>query len=150
VECGGSENSLGGGLCCTNHLKAGVPLSRRDLSYGLCDGYAKSGVAVQDGDTDLDFCDLPVEVSRHQGLAEKLDAVHLGLDTASAVVSAPPSPQCLAKIAGCTHHLVSGDGPGARGLPRFGVFARRYDGVGMSSCNRVMAFARVIGPICGH
>lgn len=27
-------------------------------------------------DTDLDFCDLPVEVSRHQGLAEKLDAVH--------------------------------------------------------------------------
>lgn len=35
-------------LCCTNHLKAGVPLSRTDLSYGLCDVYAKSGVAVQE------------------------------------------------------------------------------------------------------
>jgi len=39
-----------------------------DLSYGPCDRNAKSGVTVEDGDADLDFCDLPVEVPHHEAL----------------------------------------------------------------------------------
>jgi hypothetical protein len=47
------------------------------LFYGLCDRYAKRSVAVQDGDTYLQLCDLALEVARHEGLAEQLDAIHL-------------------------------------------------------------------------
>lgn len=43
------------GLCRTNRLMGVLPLSRSDLSYGLGDRYAKRGVAVEHGDTDLDF-----------------------------------------------------------------------------------------------
>ena len=45
--------------------RAGFPFPRTDLSYGRCDGYAKSGVAVENGDADLDFRDLPIKVSCH-------------------------------------------------------------------------------------
>lgn len=48
-------------LCCTNRLNA---------------------------DEDLELGDLALEVARHEGLAEQLDAVHLGLDAAPAVVTA--------------------------------------------------------------
>jgi hypothetical protein len=47
-----------------------VPLSRRDSSHGFCDRYAKSGVAVEDGDADLDFRDLPFKVPRHERLTQ--------------------------------------------------------------------------------
>ena len=45
--------------------RAGFPFPRTDLSYGRCAGYAKSGVAVENGDADLDFRDLPIKVSCH-------------------------------------------------------------------------------------
>lgn len=73
------------GLCCTNLGLIGLPLSQADLSYGLCDGYAKSGVAIEHCNADLDFRDLPVEVICHQGLAEKFDP--LGPDKQHAAVS---------------------------------------------------------------
>lgn len=41
-----------------------------DLSREFCDGRAERGEAVQDGDTDLEFCDLTVEVPCAQALAE--------------------------------------------------------------------------------
>jgi hypothetical protein len=63
---------------------------RADLSYGLCHGYAESGVTIEHGDTDLDFRDLPIEVSRHEVLAQKFHTMHLGFDTAPAVVSLCP------------------------------------------------------------
>lgn len=75
-----------------------MPFPRTDLSYGLCDGNAKSGAAVKDRDTHLDFRDLPVEVSCHQGLPKQFNAIHLCLDTASAVISAPPSPDGLTEV----------------------------------------------------
>ena len=46
------------------------PLPQTDLAYWLSDRYAKSCVAVENGDTDLNFRDLPFEVPRHQRLAE--------------------------------------------------------------------------------
>ena len=57
-----------------------------DLSYGLCDGYAKSCVAVEHGDPDMELSDLPVEVSCHEALARELDAVHLFFCAATAVI----------------------------------------------------------------
>jgi len=47
-----------------------LPFPQTDLAYGRRDRYANSGVAVQHGDTDLDFRDLPFEVPRHERLAE--------------------------------------------------------------------------------
>ena len=38
------------------------PLPQTDLACGYSDGYAKSCVTVQDGDTSLDLRDLPFEV----------------------------------------------------------------------------------------
>ena len=128
-------------------FRSSFPFPRTDLSYGLSDGYAKSGVAVEHRDADLDFGDLPVEVSRHQGLAEKLDAVHLALDAASAVVSAPFSPDGAAEVSRCIDCLVAGDSSGACGFPWFGVLARRDDGVGIAGGNRVVAFSSVVGPV---
>jgi hypothetical protein len=44
------------------------PLRRTDSSPGKSDGYAEGSEAVQDGDPDLEFCDLPVEFVRHEAL----------------------------------------------------------------------------------
>ena len=46
------------------------PFAQTHLAYRFCDRYNKSSVAIEDGDADLDFCDLPLEVPRHQRLAE--------------------------------------------------------------------------------
>ncbi len=54
------------GLYCTNRLKAEFPFYWTDLSHSLRDGYAECGVAVQDGDTDLEFRDRAVKVPRHE------------------------------------------------------------------------------------
>ncbi len=46
------------------------PSPRPDLSYGLSDRHAKSRVAVQHGDTDLDLSNLPFKVPRPQRVAK--------------------------------------------------------------------------------
>jgi hypothetical protein len=51
-------------------LRVSFPFPQTDLAYCLCDRYAKSGVAVEDCDADLDFRDLPFEVPRHERLAQ--------------------------------------------------------------------------------
>ena len=38
---------------------------------------------------DLDLCILPVEVSGHDALSQKLEASHFGLDATSTVISGP-------------------------------------------------------------
>ena len=75
--------------------------------------------------------------------------MHLGLDAASAVVSAPVSPDCTAKIFRRPQGLVSGDSTSCDGLPRRRVLAGRYDGVGAAVSDRVMALAGIIGAVSG-
>ena len=58
---------------------------------------------VEHGDANLDFRDLPVEVPGPHGLAEQFATVHLGFDTAPAVISAPSSPQGTAQVSGSIH-----------------------------------------------
>ena len=85
-------------LCSTYRLQSEVPLPRTDLSCRLRDGYAERGVAVQDGDADLEFGNLAVEVPRHEPLTQQFDTMHLRFDAASSVVSAPSSPQGTAEV----------------------------------------------------
>lgn len=76
-----------------------VPLDMTDYSYGLCCGRrATSGVAVENGDTDLDFGDLPVEGPRHEALSHDFSKMHLARDAASALVFAPTSPDSAAEV----------------------------------------------------
>ena len=51
-------------------MKDVFPLPDAHLAYRFCDKYTKSSVVIEDGDADLDFCDLPLKVPRHQRLAE--------------------------------------------------------------------------------
>lgn len=41
------------------------PFPQRDLSYGLCDWYAKGGVTIEHRDPDLKLGNLPVKGPRH-------------------------------------------------------------------------------------
>lgn len=63
------------------------PSGGQNLSCDLRDGSAEGGEPIEDGDTDLELCNLTVEVPRGQAaLPEEPDAVHLGFSAASAVV----------------------------------------------------------------
>lgn len=77
----------------------GFPFPRTDSSDGAGDGDAEGGETVQHGDPDVELRDLPVEVPRHEALAQKLDAVHLRFGAAPAVVVAPSSPDRAATMA---------------------------------------------------
>ncbi|SFH17211.1 Transposase DDE domain-containing protein, partial [Phaeobacter italicus] len=57
---GVTTSNIGDGLCCTNRGLNGLPLPQPDLSYGLCDGYAKGRVAIEHRDPDLELRNLPV------------------------------------------------------------------------------------------
>lgn len=115
--------------------------------HGLCEGYAKGSVAVEDGDADLDFGDLPVEVAGHDALPQKLHTMRLGLDAAPVAISAPSSPFGAVQISQCFDRFVLGDGTSACRLPRFCVLARGYDSISPPSGNCVVTFARVISAI---
>lgn len=91
--------SLGPGWpCCTNRVMVKALLSLGDSSHGCRDIYAKCGAALQHGDTDRKLGDLSVEVPCHEARSPQLYTVLLRLDVASAVVSAPPSPEGLAEV----------------------------------------------------
>lgn len=66
-------------LCCANRVADRVPLSPDRLSHGLCFGDAACGEAVRNGDTDVEFGDLTVKLSRGQALSQELDAMLPGL-----------------------------------------------------------------------
>ena len=75
-----------------------MPFPWTDLACDLSNRYAKSDVAVENGNADLNFRDLPVEVPRHEALPQQLHKMHLGSDTASSVISTSPSPNGAAEI----------------------------------------------------
>jgi hypothetical protein len=57
-------------------LSSDLPLPLTDLAYSLCFGNAKCCEAVEDGGTDLDFRDLPIEVTRGEAPTKQFDAMH--------------------------------------------------------------------------
>ena len=125
------------------------PLPQTDLSYRRSDRYAKRRISVENDDADLDFCDLPVEVPRHERLAHQFQTMCLGFDAASTVVSAQASPQGTPQVSLRTNRFVSCNSSGARRLPRLGILARWDHCIGVSCGNGLVAFVRVVRPICG-
>ena len=107
------------------------------------------GEAVQDGDTHLELGNLTVKVPRGQALPQQLNAVHLGLCTASSVIPAPSSPDGPADALRFAQDSVARDCTGGVRFPGFSVLPRRDDGGGGAGGGGVMAFAGVEGAIGG-
>lgn len=63
-------------------LRLVFPLPLTDLTYSPCFGDAKCCETVEDGGTDLDLGDLPIEVTRGESLTKQSDAMHLCFDAA--------------------------------------------------------------------
>jgi len=105
------------------------PFPWADSSYALRDGNSERGVSVQDGNADMEFGDLAVEVPCHEALPQEFHAMHLGFDAASAVVSAPSSPERAAQVSWRPQGLVADHGSRGGSFPRPGVPARRDDGM---------------------
>ncbi len=85
----------------------GSPFPGRTYSRGFRDGYAERGVVVQDGDADLEFGNLTVEVPCHEALAQKFHTMQLRLDATPAEVPSPSSPKRPTKVFGGTQGVVS-------------------------------------------
>lgn len=94
---------------------------------------AKGGLAIHEFDAHLYFRDLSVEVSRHEALPQQFNSVQLGLDAATAVVSAPVSPDCTVEVFRGSQGLVSGHATRGDGLPRLGDFAGCDDSMGTAT-----------------
>ena len=90
---------VSGGFVAQIGYRADLPFHGTDLSHGFRDRYAKSRIAIEHSNADLVFHDLPLEVSRHQGLAEQFDTMHLRFNAGSAVISNPPFPDGTPEIA---------------------------------------------------
>jgi hypothetical protein len=58
------------------------PIPGQTYPTTVCDGYAKGGEAVQDGDPDRELRDLTIKVPRGQSLAQQFDTMRLGFDAA--------------------------------------------------------------------
>ena len=74
--------------------------------------------------------------------------MHLGLDAAPAVVSAPSSPEGPAEVFRGAQGLVSCGRASCDHLPRLGVPAGRDDGMGTAVSDGIVALAGVVGTVC--
>ena len=129
-------------------LRSSFPFSRTDLSHALRDGCSERCEAVQDRRTDLQLCNLADEVASADAFAEQLEAVHLGFDEATPVVSAPSSPDRPAEAAGGAENVVAGLGTGRILFPGSVVAAGRNDCDGVSCGDGFMTGPRVISAVC--
>ena len=86
-------------LCCRNQLMMALPFSPGGTyPTASVTGMPKRGVAVKNGDADLEFSNLAVEVPSHEALARQFHTVHLRFDAAPSVISAPTSPDGSAQV----------------------------------------------------
>jgi hypothetical protein len=74
------------------------PVLGRALLRGLRDWDAERGEAVEDGDADLEFGGLAVEVSGDELPAGQLDAVRRGLGAVAAMVAGQTAPERAAEM----------------------------------------------------
>lgn len=96
----------------------------------------------------MELGDLTVEVPCHEILAGQLHTMHLRLDVAPWVVSAPLSPERATKVFRRAQDLVSCLGSSGVSLPALRVLAGRDEGMGAAVGNGIMAFAGAIGAVC--
>ena len=73
--------------------------------------------------------------------------MNLPFDAAPAMVFTPSSPERAAQVFRRTQSLVSRHGSSGDRPPGLRVLAGWNDGMGTEICNRIVAFARVVGAI---
>jgi len=95
----------------------GSPFPRTESSHSFGDGYAERCEGVQESDTDLGLGNLTVEIPSCQTLAQQFDTMHLGLDAAPVIKTAPSSPDSSTEAFRRAKRLVSHNRPRAIGLP---------------------------------
>jgi hypothetical protein len=76
--------------------------------------------------------------------------MHPCLDAASAVVSAPVSPERPTRISRCAESVVPGDGTGNGWLPWLGISAWRYHRSRTTLGDGIVTSARVVCTVRGH
>jgi len=76
--------------------------------------------------------------------------VHLCLDAAPSVVSAPVAPDCPAQILRCAERIIPGDGTGGGWLPWLSIFAWRDDRSRTALGDGVVTSARIVCAVRGH
>ena len=96
------------------------------------DGLAESTFAGHLGN-------LPVEVPCHEPLPQQFHAMHLCLDAAPAVVSAPSSRERATEVIRGAQDLVSGLGASGGGRPWFRILAGRNNRMGTSIRDGIVA-----------
>lgn len=71
-------NVTGGAAAIVAHigLRPDFALAQTDLAYGLSLGCAERREAVEDPGTDLELCDLAIEVPRREALFEQFHPMH--------------------------------------------------------------------------
>lgn len=85
-----------------------LPLPQAQLCHAHSLRRSQAGKPVEDGCTDLELRDLPIEVTGHHPLTQPLEAAHLGFHQAAAVVAAPFLPDGAPKLTGRSQDLVAG------------------------------------------
>lgn len=115
----------------------------------MCDGDTKGGEAVQDCDADLDFGSLAIKVASHGLLTEQLHTVHLCLDAASAMVSAPSLPDGSSQSLDGAQSLIPCFGAWAVLLPSLGVLPGRDDSVRPTVRDGIAVATSVVGTVVG-
>ena len=73
------------------------------------EGDSEGCEAIEDGDPDMNFGDLAVEITSAQALSQQLDAVHFRLNAASSMITAPSFPDSPSEMPASPQSFVSGD-----------------------------------------
>ena len=109
---------------------------RPDSPYSLDDRVAERGVAVQDGDADLEFGDLTVLHNASSSRSGSGGGIHSIFATGHGRETWTPK------------GLIARHGSSGNGIPELCVLPGRDDGMSTAMCNRIVALARVVGAIC--
>jgi len=117
----------------------------------LCDAdgvrRADLGEAIEDCSTDFELGFLTLEGACVEALAEQLEAVHLGLDQAAAVVAAPLLPDRPAKPLHRAQRFIAGLDAGAAFDPCPAIATNRDDRIGPAPGNGGVTVSGIIGAI---
>lgn len=127
-----------------------MPLSHSVSCHADDVGGAERVEAIDKGDPDVDFGGLAIWIPRGDALTEGLQASHLGLDSATGVVSGPPLPECPTVVTRGAQGFVARLGSRAVLFPSSTVPSGRYDCRATACDDGAVAAAGIVGTIRGH
>jgi hypothetical protein len=111
-------------------LKPFFPLPQTELAHIGYLRHAKCGELVNDCSTDLDFRDLPIEVTRRETWTMQFNTMLFRLEAASAVIASQLTPQRKAQLFRGSGSFVSRTRTGRIKLPQVSRFTVWNDRMG--------------------